>query len=568
MSGTILWLTLASVSPCDAPLPSESVALPDYAACGVNSLYVASRLLGTGADLPTVQKLVGPPQGDGSHSLEDLRRAASALGLHPVCVTVDRHAAEQLPTPAIVQIVRPSDLTGPAHFMVVLRADPDRVYLLDPPAPQYAATAARFAEFWTGNALVFAAVEADANELAAGAGVHGSSLWWLWWCGCAAVSGWGLWAAVRQPGGLGGLPSVPPQILHLTRRTAATTIGRIAAAVAVVSLAVGIGTLGRGHADPTLEFESSPLDLGDLPPGDHRAELVIANRGRVRLQIGNVTTSCTCASAVAPTFVDAGERQPVTLMLKVGSGPQTARVRVSSNDPRGDRVAVVGWRGLVPASLAPASVIAPHAPATTAYRRTIRLMYPGGLGSRPPELERVECDCQGVRVAVGADDPVSYPLAGSLSRREYVGALGLTVDVEPPQAGASCDVLTSCVLHLRQSARAFEVRLPVCVHFDAPSFGRDGGPILFTGRDAAALVGQRREISLDRLPRGASVELRGVPEWLSCSVETKGAGDRVLAVRLASRPPVQPARHTIRAVGADGRTTVASADVFVCCGRP
>lgn len=163
---------LALTLVCAATLPGqeipadESVALADYESCGVNSLYTINRLLGCDTSLAEVRSLLGPPANDGSHSLEDLRRAGAKMGFNPMCVQYSPDRPDLLPAPCIVQITRRDGISAPSHFLVVLNADQKQVHLFDPPAPHFAISPQRFQNYWNGYALVFVSNDVASVELA------------------------------------------------------------------------------------------------------------------------------------------------------------------------------------------------------------------------------------------------------------------------------------------------------------------------------------------------------------------------------------------------------------------
>jgi hypothetical protein len=212
--------------------------------------------------------------------------------MHPVALHVSRETLSTLPMPAIVQMQDPAQPQDPPHLAVLLRPEPDGVTLLDAPyAPRFMPES-QFDLVSTGNTLVFAQDERDANRLVSTARERNffATLFWLWLGVGALAAGLFAWRLRLLARGNWAGAAWRPICSRLTPGFL-TVLSISLAGVAV--LGWWIAADWNSHAICT--FDNPLLDLGELPRGSNKHTVTIRNCGNSLLRIGNVFTTCSCA---------------------------------------------------------------------------------------------------------------------------------------------------------------------------------------------------------------------------------------------------------------------------------
>ncbi len=148
-----------------------------YRACGLNCLKVVCGLKGVDASFDRLGELLGP-NAKGESSIEDLERAARAVGLDPVSARVDLAHLARLPMPAIVHLrTRARDSTA-SHYVVLMGLLARGVVTIDPPMRATYHPYDEFKADWTGVVVAFPGDEAG-RQAVAGLLV-GTSPWTTW----------------------------------------------------------------------------------------------------------------------------------------------------------------------------------------------------------------------------------------------------------------------------------------------------------------------------------------------------------------------------------------------------
>lgn len=98
---------------------------------------------------------------------------------------------------------------------------------------------------------------------------------------------------------------------------------------------------GESAIGPAIVLETSTLALGDVPNGEIVERVVaVRNDGGAPLEVGTVTTSCGCTTAVLePMTLAPGESGVLRVAFDSGAhgpdlrGPLMREIRLASNDP-------------------------------------------------------------------------------------------------------------------------------------------------------------------------------------------------------------------------------------------
>jgi hypothetical protein len=484
-----------------------------------------------------LKNLLGPTDQDGTHSFEDLSRAASSLGLHPVPLEADRHALPGLPTPFIAQVQPKSEGDGPPHFILVLRAEADRVILVDPPRVPRPVGSAYFARTWTGHVLVFAADEKQAQSLKIRGHVQQgfSVVFWAWLVLGGIV--------------LGSLATIrPAQVIvswwaRISRRTRWTALAGVSGACLVILFVPWLlSRLPRGA--PCCSLDKSSIDLGELQHGRHTAEIWVKNQGGSPLHITKVQSSCSCAGVAFPPVIEPQASAAIRVSLEAQPGPRQARLRVVSDDPEGPKDLLVTWHGKLVPWLVPPFIEGPPVLNGNRYERTVTVIYPKVNSGLRPQLKGVECDSDVIHVREVEDRPSGGTSRDGRTPAEQTGQLTLHVSVDAP---AQADwVRTRCKLLVQYGNSADDtLELPISVAFRHDPFGLDTGRLVFTAGRLEQLTGKERVVSLTA-PFGSGLVVRNVPDWLRSDILSPPECRLAIRFTVIKPPPGRLLSHTVQ----------------------
>lgn len=551
MNASALCLLAACLLPGTDAASESAARLDEYAPCGHVSLFLICSLKDVPVEWPEIQALVGPPT-DGQHSFGVLAEAARKLGLHPVGLQVRRDQLAQLPLPAIVHL-RSAYGTPNPHLAVLVHCTPEGVQVLDPPYPVLFDRWEDFEQSWTGNVLVFPATAEEAARLQAR-----FARWHVWralfWCltglGAVLILCWGLvtigW--FRRPGqgrtGPGqppatGTPSLTSRPAGSTRRALATAIPRLLVLGGVVGVFFFVASPRRPH----LVLESMHYRLGELAPGERTIHIPLLNAGRAPLVVEDVRTTCTCAVVAKPADVAPGATVEVPVTLYITPGPGGAQLLFRSNDRAGPRTVKLEWHGAAKPLLVPQEINCSAAPLGQPYVRSLRVAFPGGRSALVPTLKSFQCDEPCVEVVAGRADPEAFRVTSAGTPEDVVGELELIVRITPPSSGPFV-VKRLCKLVLQYGKVEHVLDLPMHVAFVGGVIP-DTEAVLFTGRSAQDLKGQKRRLGLTLTDPAAQVRVEGCPPWLRCQPGEAAGNSGSLELELVDAPPSPCTRDTI-----------------------
>jgi hypothetical protein len=522
------WMVVPLLALGPGQLYHDDVVKPsDYAPCGLNSFYLVCRMLDAPVDWPRAKELLGEADAAGMHSFQDIARAANAVGLHPVGLKAAATKLAGLPMPAIVH-VRNSRRSGqPPHLLVLLRADAREVVLLDPPAPAYSLPTDDFATAFTGNVLVFPPSAEEAARLQRGAWATVVAPAAVATAACFATLAFGTFILRRRARSFVGLPA-------WVRRAAAVVC---LAALSLASVAGVVYAVLPRERVARCVIPQSEVDLGELDPGTFQTHVTVRNDGTAPLRITGVRSSCTCAKAAAPDQIEPGEAGRIVVDLNIGRGPQQARLVVQSDDPAGDIKVTLWWHARSRPVLHPIQNVA-TAPSDEPYRKTLKILYPGGDKALRPKLVKVECDSPHVSVREGEDRPTAKVEAGGRT----FGELDLHLNVTPP--GPNAQVNTACHVTVRQGDQSYRLGFVLSVHFLGGDITPEAGGLVFAAASPQALAGQTRTLRVTTRAKPDEVEVIGLPAWLTCETQATGA-EFSLRFKLTGAPESSFTQHTI-----------------------
>jgi hypothetical protein len=521
----------------DKVATESAVALDDYAPCGVVSLYLACRIRAVPVTWEQLQSLVGPPGPDGSHSFEDLSRAAMQLGLHPIGLHTGREALNDLPMPAVIQVINPHRPDLPPHLLVLLRTEVDGVFLLDAPFPANFTPNSQFQEYWTGNVLVLALDEQQAQRVRSIAlAQRGLSVAFWGWGALGGVSLLVLvrpwrWRGKSASGSTNAHLGFGRAILRAPARFPKSSAGLL---TAILLTAILSKLLWK--AKPSCVLEKPVVDLGIVAPGEHTIPVALRNAGDQPLRISAVNSNCTCGVIVKhPDVIEARQRGTVEVLLQTSSGSRSIRLQVLSNDPAGPKNVVLTWHGEVTPLLIPSFIHSSPVPCDLAYERTIQVVYPGGKSAPIPRLERFECNSPLMSVREGRNDPLAKKFGRSGLVTNILGELDLQLRVQaPPQPGW---LRAQCKFFLKYGKSTVPLTLPIAIPFTAGPLAPDVDAITFSSGRLEELKGQERLVRVtDRAP-GGEIIIQDVPDWLEAKVLSRSANESLLRLRLLKSPP-------------------------------
>ncbi len=175
------------VMACLSPLQQLSVASgadrltegrrEPYWCCGLNCLTVIAHWHGVHVRVKSFEEILRP-RDNGDCSVAQIERAARAVGLDPICASVDWNTLRHVPFPCIVQLRSPTRYATGGHYVLLMGLHSEGVILLDAPSPGTVHPYDEFRKDWTG---VVIAIPRDENEKRAFVARIGNSPSWTAW---------------------------------------------------------------------------------------------------------------------------------------------------------------------------------------------------------------------------------------------------------------------------------------------------------------------------------------------------------------------------------------------------
>jgi hypothetical protein len=153
LAAIILILTaVISVSVDAAPVKNTDSKYNTFLNCGPNSLYVF--LVMCGKEDVTLSQMNKITLSDEGASMLSLKKAALMFNIDTVIKKYPITAIDDVPVPALVQLVGSQDSATPYHFGVFYMVDSRSVYILDgTTGGKLIILRRRLGEFWTGVAM-------------------------------------------------------------------------------------------------------------------------------------------------------------------------------------------------------------------------------------------------------------------------------------------------------------------------------------------------------------------------------------------------------------------------------
>jgi hypothetical protein len=521
---SLLLLLVQPGFPADEAAAKEPhVFLEDYAPCGVVSLYLVCRMREIPVTWEKLKELVGQPGPDGSHSFEQLSRAATQLGLHPVILHMNREGLSRIPMPLIAQVHNPYRPDLPPHLLVLLKATADGVILLDAPFSPNFLPDSRFREFWTGNVLVFAPDREYAQSLRT-----------------AAHTQTGLYTALWAWGGVGGsllflaiAASQGRSILSRLRRSKRLLF----ASFLLLLLPASVWGIIKFTAKtrPHCVFDMPVINLGELAPGEHSVRVSLANPGDEPLHISAIKSSCTCAVVKPPETIGGRQQATIEVKIHVSPGPRGALLEIHSNDPDGPKTVAISWHGTTKPFLVPARIQSLPVPFDRDYERIVHVVYPGGRKALIPQFERFECDSPLVDVRPGRNDPTARKYGRSGLLTDVQGELDLHLRVRTPSKPQLLQ--TECKFFFKYGKSVVPITFYIHIPFTTGPLAPDAESITFAAARPEELKGQTRLVHVSVRDGKSDVLVRQVPDWLECKIVSREGNKVLLSLKIKDRPP-------------------------------
>jgi predicted double-glycine peptidase len=534
----------------DGPSADEVVRLEDYAPCGPVSLYLVTQMRGVPVEWGQLLELVGPAKSDRTHSFDDLAKAATQLGMHPVGLNASREALATLPMPAIVELHDRDKPNEPHHLLVLVGAQADGVMLLDAPYPAYFLPDANFRKVWTGNVLVFARSAEEASSILTPHQTRRAvtmALWILGGAGGIVLLSLGVWNWLRARRATGRPALISRE--SLTRPWARIPRWLTVSSLAALVLALGAaaffasGLFLRAATPPQCVFDTPVIELGVLAPGARVIPVTITNPGNAPLHISAVHSTCTCAVPKYPERIEPGQSAVLDVELSVTPGPRGARISVESNDPQGEKHVALSWHGIARPRLAPGQITEPAANGAHVFERTIKLIYPGGKNAIVPRIDRLECDSPRVQIREGRNDPLAIRLASSGLLVDVMGELDLHVTVQPPAEPESFQAVARLTFKYGADSALFHI--PIEVRFTGAELAPDVNTVAFSAGSGGELKGQERVVRVAERKPGGDLVVTDAPPWLDCQCLERSAEGSLLRFRITEEPMPSSGQHTV-----------------------
>ncbi len=152
-------------SGADSPRSSNAEAGP-YRCCGLNCLMLVAHFRDVAVPFKELEQLIRP-RPNGECSVADIERAATAIGLGPVCAQVSWNHLPDLPPPCIVQLHSATRYATGGHYAILMGLHEKGVILLDAPSPARLHPYQEFQKDWTGVVIACPVDEAARREFLA-----------------------------------------------------------------------------------------------------------------------------------------------------------------------------------------------------------------------------------------------------------------------------------------------------------------------------------------------------------------------------------------------------------------
>jgi hypothetical protein len=437
----------------------SAVDARDYGPCGPVALYCVCRLLGREENsLANIHALAGAPDAQKRHSLADISKAATALGLHPIALAIPASELRSAPLPAIAHM-RYSSTQNRDHFVTVVDCSDEGVLIVDAPHNPVRVTWDSFTDGFAGHALCFAQ-DAPGRAAVAGqylaAGEMGAASW-LALIDLALLLGYAACKAGRL---CAADVSAPGR--HLARRVPRILVA--ATGFCAVVFAARPFVIAAFSTSPALAVDDT-VELGALAVGKHQHSVELLNVGDAELIVRGATSTCGCTTADYPESVPPGGSGTLALEIDVTHGAGHSTVTIDSNDPGPPRVVEVYWVGPRKPALVPASIVADDARFGQTFNGRMALRYVGYKGmTMHPSVQLLTAGDDKDRLRVRAiDGPrlVESGVGERAANHEY--EVGLEVSVDSPASPGHVDLLAH--LRVKYGEEIYELRLPVSVDF-------------------------------------------------------------------------------------------------------
>ncbi len=513
--------------PAPVAVAQEAVVRPeDYRACGLTSFYTVCQLHKVELTWREAQEILGPPHDGGYHSFADIEEAGRKVGLVSRGLRLHPSDAARIPTPAVVQSKFAYGKPEP-HLLVLSRATPEGVFLLDPPYPQFFLSWDDFQRVWTGNALLMqpqeheGALEDYVQSLKPSAARY-------WAFATAAVASLSLvllarrWLLKAAAGLILGLRG------SFSRRSASLRLVFALAAIALV--VVGWGWLGA--VPPTLHVPEVIVNLGVFAPGQNRASFSIHNVGDQVLEVKSVESTCACAAVHVPDSVPARRGATIVTDLNVQAGVGSATIRFSTNDPAGPKAVRLVWHGRATPFLTPAVIAGTGFDPTQSIVRKVRISYPNAAGAPVPTFSKAKSPSNLIHIHPAKNVPVSSD-AGGEPGLELRGHLELDVTIDPPLRAGSVEA--DLRLFFNYAGEMIDLPLRVYVEYRYDLTPTPDG-VIFSSDTVENLVGQTRQVFLRTSRPPSDFQIAGTPGWLGHEFTQAGKGSIALTLRCLGRP--------------------------------
>lgn len=541
---------LPAVPADDVGLDDDLVSWDDYVPCALTTTYLVCKIREIPVDWNQLRTLLGPMDENGTHSFNDICRAAKQLGLTPIPLEVDKLTLHDLPMPVIAQIRVSTAPSSKTHFLLILRRESDGVMVLDPPLQARFLPDNHFKHFWTGRVLVFARDEVEANHIRNKAQTWHPSrlLFWLWISGGIALLsgalGSRLFTRTRTLHASAATPFFHNLVNVLFTRRA--VLGASALVVAAVSGFLALNYVGFGtQAQAICVFSEPETDLGELTLGEHTINVLIDNPGKAPLLIDKVESNCSCAVTDFPTEIGPGSSAAMQVKIGVSPGPRVVRLLVSTNDPEGPKNVVLSWRGKIVPLLIPRFIDSASVRSDRPFERMLHVVYPGGKKAIQPHLKSFACDSDRVHLREGANNAEATKAVVSRILTKVIGQLDLHVTVQPPaQAGL---FRATCKFTLAHGDMSTDYEVPICIPFVSSPLQTDVPGIVFSGDSLNEIKGYERTFRVtDYQPDQGALAIRELPNWLSCEEQPAEGDTHVFRLRVVSLPSKRRIIHTLR----------------------
>jgi peptidase C39-like protein/uncharacterized protein DUF1573 len=534
-----------------APVEYESGSNPaeligsDTRTCGVNCVYVISRMMSKECSLSKLQDAI-PPNDGGMNSFHELSRISKELGFHPVAVHRQSNEINSIPAPSILHVK--SNLSDPDgdHFIIKLGTTDQGVVIMDPPFSPTTLPFSQLRERWTGRALTLYLSKADA----AAAKTQERGL-------LAHISFWAFALAV-------GLFALKALCSYRRRRERHGTPTRITTVIiASIALSGVFGCSRAPEGSPELLVEDSTIDFGIVDDDTDQLRVKFSNEGKAPLRITRVTTSCTCTIGVATESLESGETGEIAIRPpKCGMGSMSARLILYSNAPTSPDEIFISWFCPSPPSLSPRRLHIVDALPGDVVERSVDISYAGGAETHRITVEKVTTSNDNIHVEA-IDDELFAKEALKIveNQRAVVGEKKYRITWSLPQQAGSAEETVD--FYVTQAGKQQRLTLPLLATMDSEL--SVSGNLIFAGKDWNKLVGEQRALSIrTSRPDLVPVVKTSPPHLVAKLNPSTREQDFELSVQLTEEPFKQSRRAEL-VLGVEGSTSTLAIPVFVIC---